>query len=108
MQFASELLSGSVPIDTISRVGVRPGGVEVLTPAQAMGRRWQVVVLAGLQDGAWPNMRLRDRILRADLLADVGAGRTVVGEDGREELIDSTRSARARFWTTSIACSWRR
>ena len=92
--FASELLAGSVPIDTISRVGVRPGGVEVLTPAQAMGRHWQVVVLAGLQDGAWPNLRLRDRILRADLLADVGAGRIAVGEDGREELIDSTRSAR--------------
>ena len=92
--FASELLSGSVPIDTISRVGVRPVGVEVLTPAQAMGRHWQVVVLAGLQDGAWPNPRLRDRILRADLLADVGAGRFAVGEDGREELIDSTRAAR--------------
>ena len=92
--FASELLAGSVPIDTISRVGVRPCGVEVLTPAQAMGRRWQVVVLAGLQDGAWPNLRLRDRILRADLLADVGAGRFAVGEDGREELIDSTRAAR--------------
>ena len=92
--FASELLSGSVPIDTISRVGVRPAGVEVLTPAQAMGRHWQVVVLAGLQDGAWPNLRLRDRILRADLLADVGAGRVAVGEDGREELIDSPRAAR--------------
>ena len=94
VRFASELLAGSVPIDTISRVGVRPGGVEVLTPAQAMGRHWQVVVLAGLQDGAWPNLRLRDRILRADLLADVGAGRVAVGEDGREELIDSTRAAR--------------
>ena len=94
VRFASELLSGSVPIDTISRVGVRPGGVEVLTPAQAMGRHWQVVVLAGLQDGAWPNMRLRDRILRADLLADAGAGRVAVGEDGREELVDSTRAAR--------------
>ncbi len=94
VRFATELLAGSVPIDTISRVGVRPGGVEVLTPAQAMGRHWQVVVLAGLQDGAWPNLRLRDRILRADLLADVGAGRVAVGEDGREELIDSTRSAR--------------
>ena len=94
VRFASELLAGSVPIDTISRVGVRPGGVEVLTPAQAMGRHWQVVVLAGLQDGAWPNLRLRDRILRADLLADAGAGRVAVGEDGREELIDSTRAAR--------------
>lgn len=94
VRFASELLADSVPIDTISRVGVRPGGVEVLTPAQAMGRHWQVVVLAGLQDGAWPNLRLRDRILRADLLADAGAGRVAVGEDGREELIDSTRAAR--------------
>lgn len=94
VEFASELLAGSVPIDTISRVGMRPGGVEVLTPAQAMGRHWQVVVLAGLQDGAWPNLRLRDRILRADLLADVGAGRVAVGADGREELIDSTRAAR--------------
>ena len=94
VSFASELLAGSVPIDTISRVGVRPGGVEVLTPAQAMGRHWQVVVLAGLQDGAWPNLRLRDRILRADLLADVGSGRIAVGEDGREELIDSPRVAR--------------
>ena len=93
-QFAAELASGTVPIDTISRVGVRPAGVEVLTPAQAMGRHWEVVVLAGLQDGAWPNLRLRDRILRADLLADVGAGRVAVGEDGREELIDSTRAAR--------------
>ena len=94
-QFAAELASGTVPIDTISRVGVRPAGVEVLTPAQAMGRHWEVGVLAGLQDGAWPNLRLRDRILRADLLADAGAGRTSVGEDGREELIDSVRAARA-------------
>lgn len=93
-RFATELVSGSVPIDTISRVGVRPGGVEVLTPAQAVGRHWEVVVLAGLQDGAWPNVRLRDRILRADLLADVGAGRTCVGEDGREHLVDSARAAR--------------
>ena len=92
--FASELLAGSVPIDTISRVGQRPEGVEVLTPAQAVGRHWDVVAVVGLQDGAWPNMRLRDRILRADLLADVGAGRTATDPEGNEALIDSTRAAR--------------
>lgn len=93
-RFAEELLGGSVPIDTISRVGQRPEGVEVLTPAQAVGRHWDVVAVVGLQDGAWPNMRLRDRILRADLLADVGAGRTTTDPEGNEVLIDSTRAAR--------------
>lgn len=93
-RFAEELLGGSVPIDTISRVGQRPEGVEVLTPAQAVGRHWEVVAVVGLQDGAWPNMRLRDRILRADLLADVGAGRTATDPEGNEALIDSTRAAR--------------
>ena len=93
-RFAEELLGGSVPIDTISRVGQRPEGVEVLTPAQAVGRHWEVVAVVGLQDGAWPNMRLRDRILRADLLADVGAGRTTTDPEGNEALIDSTRAAR--------------
>ena len=93
-RFAEELLAGSVPIDTISRVGQRPEGVEVLTPAQAVGRHWDVVAVVGLQDGAWPNMRLRDRILRADLLADVGAGRTATDPEGNEALIDSTRAAR--------------
>ena len=93
-RFAEELLGGSVPIDTISRVGQRPEGVEVLTPAQAVGRHWDVVAVVGLQDGVWPNMRLRDRILRADLLADVGAGRTTTDPEGNEALIDSTRAAR--------------
>ncbi len=82
--FASKAAFSSVPLsNTISRVGVRPGGVEV-PPTRAGDGPWQVVVLAGHRTGTWPNMRLRDRILRADLLADVGAGRTVIGDDGRE------------------------
>ncbi|MDC4233794.1 PD-(D/E)XK nuclease family protein [Actinomyces sp. B33] len=92
--FAEQLLAGTVPVDTIARTGVRPPGVHVLTPAQAVGGRWSVVAVLGLQDGAWPNTRLRDRILRADLLADIGAGRVGVGADGSEALIDDPHSAR--------------
>ncbi|WP_026459542.1 UrvD/REP family ATP-dependent DNA helicase [Schaalia vaccimaxillae] len=92
--FALQLLSGAVPVDTISQVGVRPEGVHVLTPAQAVGRRWPVVCIAGLQDGVWPNLRLRSRMLRADLLADLDAGRFSVAVDGKRELIDDPRSAR--------------
>lgn len=94
VDFAKELLDKAVPIDTIARVGARPGGVSVLTPAQAMGRRFGVVALVGLQDGAWPNTRLRTRSLRADLLADVGAGRFRTDESGARRLLDDPRVAR--------------
>lgn len=93
-RFARELLERQVPVDTIARVGVRPPGVAVLTPAQAMGRRFRVVALVGLQDGAWPNTRLRTRTLRADLLADLGAGRFANGPGGARALIDDPRLAR--------------
>lgn len=93
-EFALELLVDDVPTDTITRFGVRPPGVEVLTPAQAMGREWEVVAVIGLQDGRWPNLRLRDRILRADLLADLAAGRGGTGEAGETLLFDDARTAR--------------
>lgn len=93
-EFSLQTLADDVPTDTITRLGIRPPGVEVLTPTQAMGREWEVVAVMGLQDGRWPNLRLRDRILRADLLADLAAGRT--GSDGRgnEILLEDSRSAR--------------
>ena len=94
MDFASQLLGDQVPTDTIARTGVRPEGVEVLTPAQAMGRQWSVVCLVGVQDGRWPNTRLRDRVLRADLLADAAAGR--LGQDEAGAFISDLSAKVAR------------
>ncbi len=92
--FALQLLADDVPTDTIARVGMRPPGVEVLTPAQAMGREWEVVAVVGVQDGRWPNLRLRDRVLRADLLADLAMGRGDADADGAPRLLDDARTAR--------------
>lgn len=93
-EFALQLLTDDVPTDTITRLGVRPPGVEVLTPAQAMGREWEVVAVIGVEDGRWPNLRLRDRVLRADLLADLAAGRAGTDAHGGPLLVDDARSAR--------------
>lgn len=92
--FAKGLLDKTVPVDTIARVGLRPAGVSVLTPAQAMGARFEVVAILGLQEGSWPNARLRTRTLRADLLADLGAGRFARGPRGARILLDDPREAR--------------
>lgn len=92
--FAKDLLDKGVPVDTIARVSTRPAGVSVLTPAQAMGAHFEVVSIIGLQEGAWPNTRLRTRALRADLLADLGAGRFGQDASSARVLLDDPRQAR--------------
>ncbi|MCG2803434.1 MAG: ATP-dependent helicase [Cellulomonas sp.] len=57
------------------------GGVQVLTPAGAAGREWDEVVVAGVQDGVWPDLRLRDTLLGAQALADLLAGRGTAAAD---------------------------
>ncbi len=74
MTFAQELLASDVPTDTIAQTGIRPPGVEILTPTQAAGREWQVVCVAGVQDGQWPNLTLRDRLMHSGWITDIGSG----------------------------------
>ncbi|MDQ2838493.1 MAG: ATP-dependent helicase [Actinomycetota bacterium] len=52
--------------------------VSILTAHASKGLQWQVVCVAGVQDGSWPNLRRRGSLLGADLLVDVLAERPVV------------------------------
>ena len=72
-----------------------PGGasVQVLTPAGAAGREWDVVVVAGVQEGAWPDLRLRDSLLGAQALVDLVAGRAVPGAADDAEAAAAARDA---------------
>jgi superfamily I DNA/RNA helicase len=63
-----------LPSDTIAARASRDA-VAVLTPAGAAGREWDVVVVAGVQEGVWPDLRLRDSLLGAQALVDLLAGR---------------------------------
>src|SRR5690606_13763844 len=78
--FLEHLRSQDLPADTLAAQGMRPESVQVLTPAAAAGEEWEVVVVAGLQEDVWPDLRLRDSLLGAGALADVEAGRS---PDGR-------------------------
>jgi superfamily I DNA/RNA helicase len=63
-----------LPSDTIA-ARARRDAVQVLTPAGAAGREWDVVAVAGVQEGVWPDLRLRDSLLGSQALVDVLAGR---------------------------------
>ncbi|MEV7972578.1 ATP-dependent DNA helicase [Cellulomonas sp. NPDC089187] len=66
--------SQELPADTIA-ARARRDAVSVLTPAGAAGREWELVAVAGVQEGVWPDLRLRDSLLGAQTLVEVLSGR---------------------------------
>lgn len=59
-----------VPMDSLSSRTVAEDAISVLTPSAAAGQQWRVVILAGVQDGVWPNTRLRGQLLHTGELVD--------------------------------------
>jgi len=72
--FVDWLRSQDLPADSLAP-RARRAAVPVLTPAGAAGGEWDLVVVAGVQEGVWPDLRLRDSLLGARELVDVVAGR---------------------------------
>ncbi|ROR73711.1 ATP-dependent DNA helicase [Bogoriella caseilytica] len=73
--FLEHLRSQELPADSLAAQGVRAESVEILTAAGAAGREWDLVVVAGLQEDVWPDLRLRDTALASGLLMDLVSGR---------------------------------
>jgi superfamily I DNA/RNA helicase len=69
-QFLEYLLNQELPMDTLAARAQVDDAVELMTPASAAGREWPMVIVAGLQEGVWPNTRLRGELLGSTLFAD--------------------------------------
>ena len=70
-QFLDELEAQQVASDSVASLGARPQGVSVLTVAACAGRQWEFVAVLGVDDGVWPNLRLRDSLTQTGLLTDI-------------------------------------
>lgn len=58
-----------------------PGGaVAIISAHAAAGREWDVVAVAGVQEGIWPNLRPRGTLLGVEDLVDLLAGVGFPGE----------------------------
>jgi superfamily I DNA/RNA helicase/RecB family exonuclease len=73
--FLDHLLDQQLPTDTLAPSADRGEAVRMLTAHAAKGLEWDVVVVAGVQEGAWPDLRLRGSVLGSERLVDVAAGR---------------------------------
>jgi superfamily I DNA/RNA helicase/RecB family exonuclease len=60
--FLAAVLDAEVPEDSLSPQQVE-GAVLITTASGAVGLEFEIVVVAGLQEGGWPNLRLRGSLL---------------------------------------------
>ena len=82
--------------------------VSILTAHASKGLEWQLVCVAGVQDGVWPDLRQRGSLLGSDLLVDLVAHRARVSsgllaerltEERRLFYVAITRASRALLVT---------
>ncbi|MEV4349649.1 PD-(D/E)XK nuclease family protein, partial [Actinoplanes sp. NPDC049596] len=78
--FLDHVLAQDLPADSIAPSADRGEAVRLLTAHAAKGLEWDVVVLAGVQEGIWPDLRLRGSLLGSERLVDFLAGRAASGE----------------------------
>ncbi|WP_229400721.1 ATP-dependent helicase [Micromonospora okii] len=79
--FLDHVLGQDLPADTLAATADRGEAVRLLTAHAAKGLEWDLVAVAGVQEGVWPDLRLRGSLLGSERLVDVLAGRDV-GADG--------------------------
>lgn len=82
--FLEALESQEFAVDSLGARAYGGDGVAFSTPASAAGREWDVVVVAGVEEGAWPDLRIRDSVLGAQVLAEHVAG--VASAEGPRDL----------------------
>jgi superfamily I DNA/RNA helicase/RecB family exonuclease len=83
----AELEAQRIPAGTLADRGTRGTAVRLLTAHRAKGLEWDLVVVAGVQEGRWPDIRRRGSLLEADRLCPTG----LVEPPGPVELLAEER-----------------
>ena len=79
--FLAEVEGQQIPADPLRESELRGSAVRVLTAHRAKGLEWDLVVVAGVQEGRWPDVRRRGSLLEPDRL-------------GRHEVLPAVPDAR--------------
>jgi superfamily I DNA/RNA helicase/RecB family exonuclease len=107
--YLDSLESQQIPADTLSESGLRGQAVRLMTAHRSKGLEWEVVVLAGVQDGRWPMVRPASSLLRIERLDPAGDGTppsfgALLAEERRLFYVAMTR-ARRRLIVTAVESS---
>jgi RecB family exonuclease len=72
--FLDHLLGQQIPGDTLAPQAPSADGVRLMTAHAAKGLEFGVVIVAGVQEGVWPDLRGRGSLLGTEQLVDVVRG----------------------------------
>lgn len=86
--FVDYLTEQEIPGTVRSRAAAESEAVTVLSAHSAAGREWDVVVVAGVQEGLWPSLRARGTLLGIEALIDAVSGAD--GGDGSTTRLSRT------------------
>ncbi len=104
--FLDELEAQQIPADQLAVESVRADGVRLLTAHRTKGLEWRLVVVAGVQEDVWPDLRRRGSLLQADRLgrdglADPATAAERLAEERRLFYVAVTRASR-RLIVTAV------
>ncbi|MFH8928541.1 ATP-dependent helicase [Streptomyces pristinaespiralis] len=106
LNFIEEIEAQDIAADTLSRREVRPEAVRLMTAHRSKGLEWSLVVVAGVQEGLWPDLRRRGSLLEADRIGRDGLAEpltpgALLAEERRLFYVAATR-ARDRLVVTAV------
>ncbi|MFC5146265.1 ATP-dependent helicase [Streptomyces aureoversilis] len=106
LNFLDELEAQDIAADTLTRRAVRPDAVRLMTAHRSKGLEWRLVVVAGVQEGLWPDLRRRGSLLEADRIGRDGIAEplspgALLAEERRLFYVAATR-ARERVVVTAV------
>ncbi|MFC5662447.1 ATP-dependent helicase [Kitasatospora misakiensis] len=106
LDLLAELEAQDIAADTLTVRAVRPEAVRLMTAHRAKGLEWRLVVVAGVQDGLWPDLRRRGSLLEADRIGRDGLAEpltpaALLAEERRLFYVAATR-AKDRLVVTAV------
>ncbi|WP_242614604.1 ATP-dependent helicase, partial [Actinomadura roseirufa] len=79
--FVDTIAAQEIAGDSLAEQAPDGEAVRILTAHRAKGLEWDVVVVAGVQEGVWPDLRLRGSLLGVEELVEHAAGTEPGGTD---------------------------